>query len=511
MEEVTVTATRRQESVQDVPYNISAYSADYLKRLGVGSLSDIAHIAPGIAYIDEGSRPGANNNGFIIRGLRGTQLASANDEPDTIEASVSTYLGETPLFFPLVIKDIERVEILRGPQGTLYGSGAVGGTIRFIPEKPDPAAGFTYELSGATSLTKAADEPGYEGNAIVNIPLAENLALRGSFGHIRESGFIDNNGVARLDAAGEPILSNPADFLGSGIETKKVEDLNETDTSYGRMSLWWGAGETVDVDLAYHYQNIESHGRQVHNPGSPANDRYEVSMPYEEPQESTLNLLSLDVGIDTAIGQLTSASAYYQIDTDLFADSTNLYSSLLAGNFMGFPRIIAYRGSADPSGGPGYGIYDQSAFVQEVRLVSNPGKRFDWVVGGYYMQRDTDYDLADHVPGFADWADAFLGMPLGAQGLPQLRSQMDRDFKDKALFGELTWHITERWQATVGARAFRQQTDGIKTLAVPSASAIMTTLDSGVADPDFLTNSFSLDDSVSDQIFKFNTSSLLSG
>ncbi|MEZ5927893.1 MAG: TonB-dependent receptor [Parvularculaceae bacterium] len=505
-DEITVTATRRQQSVQDVPYNISAYSADDLEQAGASDISDLSHIVPGIAYIDQGPRLGANNNGFIIRGLRGTQLASANDEPDTIEPSVSTYLGETPIFFYLVMKDIERVEVLRGPQGTLYGSGAVGGTIRFMPKKANPDEGFTYRVEGETSFTRDASDPGYAMNGVVNIPLSDNMAVRALYGHIRESGFVDNNAVAELNANGDPILSNPADFLGSSIVTRKVEDINKTDIDYGRVSLWWGVNDRIEANLAYNYQNIDSEGRQIDNPDWPGNDRNEVSMPYNEPQKSTLHLVSLDLGVDTGIGQLTSASSYYRIDTDLFADSTNLYSSLLAGNYMGFPRIVAYRGSADSSAGPDFGLYNQRTFVQELRLVSNPGKVLDWVLGGYFLHRDTEYDLADNVPGFADWADVVLGVPLGAQGLPQYRTQISKEFEDKAVFGELTWHVTDRWQVTGGMRAFWQSTDGEQILSVPSASAIMTTLNFGQADPDFLTSVFSLDNSVSDQIFKFNTS-----
>ena len=136
LEEITVTAQHREQSIQDIPYNISAYSDEYLKSARAFDLGDVSRLVPGLNFKDQGASLRSSRNTFTLRGI------NANDArlifgSDVSSGAVSMYFGDTPLFFPIVLKDIERVEVLRGPQGTLYGSGSLGGTIRFIPKAAD--------------------------------------------------------------------------------------------------------------------------------------------------------------------------------------------------------------------------------------------------------------------------------------------------------------------------------------------------------------------------------------
>ena len=163
LEEIVVTANRRTESVLEVPYNITALSADQLEAAGVSDISGMVRMVPGLSSFDEGPRVSGNRNNFNIRGLNANTLGNEDDNPRIGQATVSTYVGETPVFFPLKLVDLDRVEVLRGPQGTLYGSGSVGGTVRFIPNKPD-FDGFTLDVNAEASLTKKSDDVGYEGN-----------------------------------------------------------------------------------------------------------------------------------------------------------------------------------------------------------------------------------------------------------------------------------------------------------------------------------------------------------
>ncbi len=129
LEEVMVTATRRAQSTTDVPYNISATTGEQLERAGITDFTKLARSVPGLVFTESGARDSGLNSGLIIRGLN----VSGSGNTDLISIAsptVSTYVGETPMFVNLHLKDIERVEILRGPQGTLYGSGSLGGTIR---------------------------------------------------------------------------------------------------------------------------------------------------------------------------------------------------------------------------------------------------------------------------------------------------------------------------------------------------------------------------------------------
>ena len=202
LEEIIVTATRRNESTQDIPYNISAVTSDTLEASGVVGLGDIARIVPGIAYVDQGPVSRGQKNNLVLRGINSSAATNNRGNGDESVATVSTYLGETPVFFSLTTKDLERVEVLRGPQGTVYGSGAVGGTIRFIPKKPDLENGFSVEIDGQSSVTADSDASNYGSDIIVNLPLTDQFGLRLAAGYKQDGGFVDALGMVRRDANG---------------------------------------------------------------------------------------------------------------------------------------------------------------------------------------------------------------------------------------------------------------------------------------------------------------------
>ena len=145
LEEIVVTATRRAESVQDIPYNITAVTGDTIKNAGVTNLQDLFNFVPGFTHTDRGARENAVNGNYSLRGLEAEDPNGTATFAQIAVRSVSTYLNDTPVFVNLNIADVERVEILRGPQGTLYGSGSLAGTVRFIYNRPDPDA-FTLSI-----------------------------------------------------------------------------------------------------------------------------------------------------------------------------------------------------------------------------------------------------------------------------------------------------------------------------------------------------------------------------
>ena len=136
LEEVIVTATRRAQNVLEIPYNISAVSGDALGNAGVNDISELARFIPGIVYADIGGRNAGMNSQIILRGLRGDPVGTNGIVPSIAPSTVSTYIGETAIFVDVKLADLERVEVLRGPQGTIYGANSLGGTIRFLPAKP---------------------------------------------------------------------------------------------------------------------------------------------------------------------------------------------------------------------------------------------------------------------------------------------------------------------------------------------------------------------------------------
>jgi len=214
LEEVVVTATRRAESVQDVPYNISAVSGDFLDKANVSSLGDLAKLVPGLNFNDRGSRSQMFSSGIIMRGMNTDRLGRINAPLATV-SPVSTYIGDTPVFVNLDLMDLDRVEVLRGPQGTLYGSGSLGGTIRYIPNEPS-LDGFSGEFQAGGSEFEDASDPNYKFKGILNIPITDSLALRLNGKYSDEAGFID---MPNLYSIKDGVVenANPDDYLG-GVE-----------------------------------------------------------------------------------------------------------------------------------------------------------------------------------------------------------------------------------------------------------------------------------------------------
>ena len=222
----------------------------------------------GISYVDQGPVARANNNNFALRGLNIQSVNNNQTVTAQSAATVSTYLGETPIFFPLTLKDIERVEVLRGPQGTLYGSGSLGGTIRFIPKEAN-FDGFSIDVDSSISFTEASDDVSYTTDGVINIPIVDNvLAARISAGYVSESGFIDALGRPVLDASGVPV-PNVAGDINSGMTIGPAqEDVNDAEQSYVRVSLTWQPTGNIDVNVRYQHDESEQNDQQIVNPTS---------------------------------------------------------------------------------------------------------------------------------------------------------------------------------------------------------------------------------------------------
>lgn len=177
LQEVVVTATRRAVSAQDLPISITAVSGESLDQAGINDISRLAHSMAGVNFTDKGPFGGVNGATLIIRGLNseatGGQVALATP----IVPPVATYVDDTALFVNLRLQDLDHVEILRGPQGTLYGSGSLGGTIRFVQNAPDPQE-FDAKVEAGMSKTDHTHAINEDISAMVNLPLSDTLAVR---------------------------------------------------------------------------------------------------------------------------------------------------------------------------------------------------------------------------------------------------------------------------------------------------------------------------------------------
>lgn len=526
LEEITVTATRRAQGVQDIPYNISAMTGEQLEAAGVVSLSDLTRTIPGIAYADLGIRSAGVNNQLILRGLNANAQGSIGAFINNLTpAGVSTYMDNTPFFLNLKMNDLERVEVLRGPQGTLYGAGSVGGTLRFIFNKPDTEA-YSARINAGFNAVEDSDELGYTVDAVANLPLTDRAALRIAAGYEDQAGFIDGRRLA-VGGFENPSLADPTDPFGSPLATEAVEDIDDAEQWYLRMSLLWNITDNVEAYLTYMRQEDDADAFAMQSDSAlPGAEERAFDQYFTSPLKREIDLVSLELDIDLGFARLESSTSYTRNHDENDGDLSGLamVNDIFAGGFAfgGFPatngRLASYY----------EGESTVESVTQELRIVSNDeDSRLQWVAGFYYQDIDTDFFEVITVPGFADYANtpghpftAFLPVPPFLSwaniisGPPTFVSSdavfaetfftYDRpqEIEDIALFGELTYHVTEDWQITFGARVFWNENRSTLTSTFPLFGAIAA--QDGL-DPTGLNIAEGSDD-VQDEIFKVNTS-----
>src|ERR1700676_4856265 len=211
LQEVVVTASRRAVSAQDLAISITAITGDTLEQAGIQDISGLAHSVAGVNFTDRGPFGGVNGSTLIIRGLNseGTRGQLALASP--VVPPVATYVDETPLFVNLRLQDLDHVEVLRGPQGTLYGSGSLGGTIRFVQNAPDPS-GFDAKLETGMSKTAHTHSVNDDVNGMLNMPLSDTFAVRLNASFSNQAGFINQPNLFVLDPAGVPAPASPGNL-----------------------------------------------------------------------------------------------------------------------------------------------------------------------------------------------------------------------------------------------------------------------------------------------------------
>ena len=257
MQEIVVTANRREQNVLDVPYNISTVGGPALNNAGVTNLTDMARLLPGVTIPDLGPRANSSNSLIIIRGLNVNDPVNSAYLPWGSVPTVSTYIDDVPLYVNLKLSDIQRIEVLRGPQGTLYGSGAVGGTVKVLHNPPDLHE-FSAEVSSDVSETSHAENPSYDMHAILNVPLNEQLGFRLSAGYESIAGFTNALNAVVFTANQQPVLANPASPLTSGLVYQPLSHIDDALSSSLRAALLWKAAPWLDATLAYQRQDDHS-------------------------------------------------------------------------------------------------------------------------------------------------------------------------------------------------------------------------------------------------------------
>jgi len=524
LEEVVVTANRREQSILDVPYSISAVSGTALEQGHVQSLSDLTKLVAGLSFVDQG--PTSRSN-FVLRGINAN---STSESPISGSAGtvppVSTYIGETPLFLSLHIDDLDRVEVLRGPQGTLYGSGSLAGTVRLIPRKPDPG-GFAASVDVDGADVAESNQFNYSYDGMINMPFNDSSALRISAGREHYAGFINENYIVKLGPAGTavnspvgiPVSGNANNPLFGPEVFSPVKDANTADVWQARVSFLVKPNQDFSALVTYYHQDDRTKGQQSVSPyfrggsvdyppsGNPFNSpAYPVSFPTGGvvfPANGTYDandivlptshrqadLGSVDLSLNVGFATLNSSTSYYRDQGNDIADGSPFISK--TPSIYGFmPRVVDYETDFD----------EQKGVVEELRLVSVPGPHFDYVVGVFFQHLQGINGQEQWLPG-----QTFFSNLAGVPGADAATGDVNyivansTDFLDRALFGEFTWHATEQWQITAGARFFKQDFSSNSYSALPYCGSYCGTGILGVTDVSggYSTNS---------HIFKLNSS-----
>ena len=457
LEEVIVTATRREMSLQDVPMAISAVGQDQIEQLGITNMENYFRSIPSLSLIDGGGY----QKHMIIRGV------AVETSPEE-KAATGIYVDETLVsgnFSNLDprIFDMQRVEVLRGPQGTLYGGGSIAGSVRYITNKPNANE---FETNVAIDLSQTSDAGSNNAlDAMVNIPLAEDtLGLR----------------IVGFSATNSGIYSNP--IFG-------YDNQSAWDQSGGRVSLMWTPTDNFSLTAMYMKDDLIQDG-QARATTPRWQDREQTNMAHEELSAKS-EVLSLTADVDLDWASLTSVTSQLDIFSVYQQDRTWLLSEWGISGWDPL-RLVVYGGR------------DDSSFTEEIRLVSAPDTfgRFDWIVGMYYADRTNWEEFKDcyavdddgtasldvnYMNGGDRFAEAEPGqgalLPFGPNHMDPFGDQGDVsegtypecvyreieiiDEGEFALYGELNYQFSDRLTGTIGYR----RTDDTKSYGITAQVA----------------------------------------
>jgi len=495
---IVVTATRREETVQDIPLNIAAVSGSQIEEQGLDELADLIANVPGINIVDRGPRQG---NPVIVRGLNATPIGSGDGNNDG-GGTVATYLGEIPLFIDLKLNDLERVEVLLGPQGTLYGAGTLAGAIRYIPVAPRFDED-TFEIRTEAYQYSEADDLSYDVGFTFNKQFSDSFAIRGSLDFLDDSGFVDQPFLLReLGVSNpDPDFSDPADVEAN---LRSASDVDTEEAVSGRIAARWSPTDWLDGTLTYYYQSVDVGGRRISSrravypnagPEIFSAGAFENAKRILEPNEITNDLLAAEVTADLGFAELTTAAGFSRFEDDGNRDQNDLLISL-EYSYELFPAFASQT----------LEVGETERFTFESRLVSSIEGPFSFIVGYFYTNEENVGSSSEFVPGYDTYAINELGFTFLVDRPDDLEyfSQAYSELKESAAYGEVTYDVTDRWSVTVGGRYYEYDLKEFSAVDFPLFDLAFEaqTLDQ------IRNNPFDPDLGQSDDgfLFKFNTS-----
>jgi iron complex outermembrane receptor protein len=434
LQEVIVTATKREANLQNVPFSVSATSQDQIRNRSAQNLVELSRNIASFTVADLG--PGQSQ--MAIRGISSGQVI--RDQPG-LKEQVGVYLDESPisiaLFTPdLELFDLERFEVLRGPQGTLFGAGSEAGTVRYITRQP--------QLGRVEVVTDASIEGVQDGGTggsargAFNVPLGDTAAMRLVLYYRHLPGFIN--------------------AIQPGGTTN--QDVNDGDRSGARLSFLWKPNDSLSITPRVVYQNLTTNGFPRVDLYNILANPYTTVAPvtignlqqYTQQREGLLDqflLTDLNVNWNFGPATLTSITSYTHRNVRVLRDATQLTGSVTF-DALNIPDQASVRLDS-----PLYDRTGLNVFSQELRVASNGTQNIDWLVGGFFQHVDRHYGQNLPTPGY----DALVGAPSQSFGTPYadtpFYSDLSYRLKQYAAFGEATWHVTSQWALTAGLRYYK--------------------------------------------------------
>jgi iron complex outermembrane receptor protein len=466
IDEIVVTAQRREERLHDVPISVSAFTQEKLDQQGLRRIDDLARLTPGVTFQRNGSAGNSNyNDEFSDINIRGIDSTAGT-------STTGLYIDDTPIqgrhigygainAFPALF-DLDRVEVLRGPQGTLFGAGAEGGAVRFISPQPDLTRDTGYVRSELAS-TKNGDAS-YEMGVAGGGPIIDNvLGFRLSASYRRDGGWVDRASYTLMPNAANQTLPTP-------VFNRVIEpNANWQQTVTLRGALKWAVNDNLSITPSIYYQQLQINDTASYWPvlSNPNSDRFYNGNALSNPSRDPFLLAAVKLDWNLSFAQLTSNTAYFWRNQSGSSNYTNTDRELYAA-FGLLPTIYPQ---------PGDGAYSnfgdqQRNFYQELRLASSDASaRILWNSGVFYShlnenipQNLLDPTLQQELLAYStqqgapyDLCAAPFSCPNGEIYYGPLDRIVDEQF---ALFGEAAVKVTDTLKATVGLRVSKVRFTG---------------------------------------------------
>jgi iron complex outermembrane recepter protein len=437
--EIVVTAQKRVEALSDVAQSVSVVGGDTLERQQADNLQDYLSLVPGLSLTGE-------TRGVSRISLRGINTGG-------VASTVGVYVDEVPfgsssglangaiLAGDFDTFDVARLEVLRGPQGTLYGASSLGGVLKFVTNAPNPDK---FEARAQVSLEDVAHGGlSYAGTGMVNVPLNDKIAFRASGFYRKDSGFVDSIGNNPVTS-----LVDPTDVIIAG--TKDQKDINDLESFGGRASLLFNATEDFTVRLSAIVQNTNSDNSDYIEVdpstlqalyGGLVQSRY-----LNEPTKIKYRVYSAVMDYDFGFANLTSSTSYGKFSEKFKRDWTLATGLTGVGTPLG-PLVDLLYGTGNPRLSA---LLQQETFtnkfVQEFRLASPDSEKFEWMVGAFYTHEKSGIDPQNVLAVNAISGDAISDIPLLIEGA------LDSKYNEIAGFANGTLHVTPKFDVTLGGR-----------------------------------------------------------